>query len=202
MILAFAVALGLVASLARHRSNSFNHIATLPLRWTGLAPLALALQLPLLRAPAGSIHQLRTQQVLFLASHLLLLLFVWRNRRLLGIQILGIGVLCNLAVIAANSGFMPIMPETLSRINPTSSLVQWHIGTHYGYSKDIILSQEATRLWALSDILVLPPPFPRPTAFSLGDLFIAIGIVALLQGPAKLPSSIRLESRAFEAQRR
>jgi hypothetical protein len=202
MILALAVVLGFVASLARYRKNTFNHIATIPLRWAGLAPLALALQLPLLRAPAGSIQHLRTQQVLFLLSHLLLLLFVWRNRRLWGIQILGIGVLCNLAVIVANSGFMPITPETLVQINPTSTLAQWHLGAHYGYSKDIILSHEATRLWALSDILVLPHPFPRPTAFSLGDLLIATGIVALLQGHVRLPTPVRVLSRAFEARGR
>jgi hypothetical protein len=77
---------------------------------------------------------------------------------------------------------MPVTPETLVQINPGSTLVQWPIGAHYGYSKDIILLREDVRLWALSDILVIPPPFPRSAAFSLGDLLIAVGIVVLLQG--------------------
>jgi hypothetical protein len=182
MILASAVILGLIASIIRHRSNTLNQLAAIRLYSVWLALLALALQWPLLRAPARHTHDLVVQQLLFLLSHLLLLVFAWRNRHLLGIRILGLGVICNLAVIVANGAFMPITPETLAQINPGSAPEQWFIGTHYSYSKDIILSQEATRLWALSDILVLPPPFPRPTAFSVGDLVIAVGIVITLQG--------------------
>jgi hypothetical protein len=77
---------------------------------------------------------------------------------------------------------MPITPETLIQINPGTIAEQWRTGIHYGYSKDIILPRGETRLWALSDILVLPYLIPRPTAFSLGDLLIAIGIIVLLQG--------------------
>jgi hypothetical protein len=185
MILTLAVVLGLVASLVRHRSRTYSQIAAIPLRSAWLAPLALVLQWPLLQVPAGPLQHLGVQQVLFLLSHLLLLLFVWRNRRLTGILIAGLGVICNLMVIAANGGLMAITPETLVRINPGSSLGQWSVGDHYGYSKDVILLREETRLWALSDILVIPPPFPRPTAFSLGDLLIAAGIILLLQGPGR-----------------
>ena len=48
-------------------------------------------------------------------------------------------------------------------------------------SKDIILSREATRLWFLSDVLVLGKPFPLPTVFSLGDVFLMLGACVLLQ---------------------
>ena len=112
----------------------------------------------------------------------MLLIFVWRNRRLTGIQILGLGVMCNLLVIAVNGGFMPITPQTLTRINPGSLPSQWLAGLHYGYSKDIILLREQTRLEMLSDMWVIPPPFPWPTAFSVGDVLIALGIMVLLLG--------------------
>jgi len=182
MILALAVVVGLAASLVQYRGRAFHRIAAIPLRSAGLALLAFALQWPLLQAPAGPVQRIGMQQVLFLLSHLLLLGFVWRNWRLPGIQIVGLGVMCNLLVIAANGGFMPITPETLVQINPGSTLAQWSVGAHYGHSKDIILPWTEIRLGALSDILVIPPPFPRPTAFSLGDLLIASGIVVLLQG--------------------
>lgn len=181
MILASAVIFGLIASIIRHRSNALNRIAAIRLYSAWLAPLALAMQWPLLRAPARHTHDLVVEQLLFFLSYLLLLVFVWRNWHLPGIRILGLGVICNLAVIVANGGFMPITPETLAKINPGSAPEQWLLGTHYSHSKDIILSKEAARLWALSDILVLPPPFPRPTAFSVGDLVIAAGIVITLQ---------------------
>jgi hypothetical protein len=183
MILAAAVALGLAVSLARHGSRAFGQIAAIRLRSAWLAILALALQLPLLRASAGAIEDLRPHRVLLLLSYLLLLLFVWRNRRRGAILIVGVGLVCNLLVILTNRGFMPITPQILVRINPTDSAQQWLEGTHYGYSKDIILAQEDTRLWLLSDVLAVPPPFPWPTAFSVGDLILAAGIVVLLAAP-------------------
>jgi hypothetical protein len=184
MILALAVAVGLVVGLARYRDRAFSRIAALPLRSLWLALLAVSLQLPLLRAPAGSVQSVSVQQALFLLSHLMLLIFVSHNWRLTGVQVLGLGVICNLLVIALNGSFMPITPQTLARINPGSLPSQWLVGFHHGYSKDIILLREQTRLEMLSDMWVIPPPFPWPTAFSLGDVFIAIGIVVLLQGLA------------------
>lgn len=187
MILSLAVILGLIASYIRHRSETASQIASISLRAPWLALVALALQVPLLRAPFVPTQQVVAAEALFLLSHLLLLFFVWLNRRLVGIQIVGLGVLCNLAVILTNGGFMPITPETLVRINPGSTLDHWTVGFHYGNSKDVILLGHDTVLWVLSDILVLPPPFPWPTAFSVGDLLIAAGIIVLLQGPISIP---------------
>ncbi len=188
MILALAVILGFVVSFARHRSGTFDQIGRVHLQSAWLVMLALAMQWPLLRAPGGSTEQLLVQQALFLLSHGPLLIFVWKNRRLAGVLILGLGIICNLAVVLANGGLMPIAPETLVQINPGSSLGQWEIGLHYAGSKDVILPRQATALWTLSDVLVAPPPFPWPTAFSLGDLIIAVGVVVLLQGPSPVSS--------------
>jgi hypothetical protein len=195
MILALAVILGLIGSAIRHRGRTASQLASIPLRSAWLALLALALQIPLLRAPFGPLEQVGVQKAFFLLSHLLLLVFVWRNRELAGIRIVGLGVLFNLLVILANGGFMPITPETLVRINPGSTLNQWPTYTHYGHSKDAILLRQDTILWMLSDILVLPSPFPWPTAFSLGDLLIAVGIVVLLLGPLHLPGPVRMAAR-------
>ena len=182
MILALAVAVGLVIGLARYRGRALSRIAALPLRSPWLALLAVVFQLPLLRAGAGFIDRIRVQQALFFLSYLSLLILVWRNWRLTGVRILGLGVICNLVVIAVNGGLMPIAPQTLTQINPGSLPSQWLAGLHYGYSKDIILLPEQTRLAMLSDQWVIPPPFPWPVAFSLGDVLIALGIVVLLQG--------------------
>ncbi|MFN2166003.1 MAG: DUF5317 domain-containing protein [Anaerolineae bacterium] len=186
MILAVAVVLGLLVSLARYKTKAIDRIAALPLRSAWLALLALVLQYPLLLAPFGETQQVVLHQILFLISHLLLLAFVWLNRSMLGIQIIGLGVILNLAAILANSGFMPVSPEALVQINPGTSLGQFPAGLHYGYSKGIILAREETNLWLLSDILILPPPFPWPTAFSLGDLLLGFGVGVLLQGPRNL----------------
>jgi hypothetical protein len=198
MILASAVVLGLAISLDRHRGHAFNRIAAIPLRSAWLALLAICLQLPLLRAPMVPSGSIGVEMALFLGSLLLLLVFVWRNRRLAGVLILGVGVVCNLLVIVANGGFMPITPETLVEINPGSTVEQWPEGVHYGNSKDVIRERENTQLWALSDILVSPLAFPVPIAFSLGDLVIAVGIVVLLQGAPDWEERVAMESMPSE----
>jgi hypothetical protein len=194
VILALAVVLGLVAGLIRYRGRLVSHLAGISLRSAWLVLLALALQYPLLRAPFGPRQQVAVQQALFLFSHLLLLVFVWQNRRLPTIWIVGLGVLCNLLVILANGGFMPISPETLGRINPGSNPGQFPAGFHYGYSKDVILLRPDTNFWFLSDRLVLPAPFPWPSAFSVGDLLIAVGIILVVQAPGAPPRSSKADA--------
>jgi hypothetical protein len=187
MILAAAVFLGLAASLLRHGRHTFARIAATPLRSAWLVLLAAALQWPLLRTAQGSVPELRVQQVCFLLSYGLLLAFLWGNRWLGSILLVAAGILSNLGVILANGGLMPITPETLVRINPGSQVEQWPTASHYRYSKDVILAKDSTRLWELSDRLVVPPPFPRPTAFSAGDVIVAMGIVAFLLAPNWTP---------------
>jgi hypothetical protein len=177
MILAFAVAVGLAGAFLRYRSDALNRIAALPLRFAWILLLAIILQIPLLRAPAVSPHELRLQQALLLLSYLLLVAFVILNRRNPGIRVVGAGLGLNLLAILANGGFMPVTAQTLVRINPGSQLQDWSAGMHYPGSKDVIRLPQEIYFWVFSDLLVLPSPFPLPTAFSLGDLVIAVGII-------------------------
>ena len=92
MILALAVILGLVLGLVR-RGRGAVGIAGLPLRGLWLAPAALVLQVPLLRAPFCPADEVAVPQALFLLSHLFLLAFVWLNRQSDGIWFVWLGVL-------------------------------------------------------------------------------------------------------------
>jgi hypothetical protein len=177
MILALAVAVGLAGALLRYRKDALNRIAALPLRFSWILILAIILQIPLLRAPAVPPHDLRLQQALLFLSYLLLLVFVFLNWRMSGILLAGVGMGLNLLAILANGGFMPVTAQTLVRINPGSQVQDWTVGMHYPGSKDVIRLPQEIYFWLFSDLLVLPPPFPLPTAFSLGDLLIGLGIV-------------------------
>lgn len=152
--------------------------ADLSLRSLWMAPLALVLQVPVLRG-MGTVA---SRSGLILLSQALLLIFCWRNRRLPAGWILALGFLLNAAVMLTNSGLMPIAPETLAVIRPETTPADWEPGTAHPGSKDIILPASETRLWFLSDIFVIPPPFPLPTAFSPGDVVVLIGFAAFLRG--------------------
>ena len=113
-------------------------------------------------------------------SQLVLLGFVWSNRDLIGIRILGLGLILNLVVILLNGGLMPLAPETAQAIFPETPLSAWQIGSRPGRSKNIILQFEDTRLAWLSDTILLPEWFPWTRALSPGDVLIALGVFWLL----------------------
>jgi hypothetical protein len=157
-------------------------LADVPVRYLWLAPVALALQYPLLRAPAAAAApDLLGPRLAFVASYLLLGWVLWVNRRLPGIPWLAAGVMLNGLVILANGGWMPIAPQTVAILGDGA----WPVGTHHGTSKDVVWPISETRLWFLSDIFVIPRPFPWPTAFSIGDVLIVLGVANFIfQAPS------------------
>jgi hypothetical protein len=176
LLLALAVAL-LVAFL---RGGSLRHLADFHLEWGWLAGLALAIQIVAVYWATGDSY-LYLQGGALVVSSLLLLPVVWRNRRSPGLALIGLGLVLNLAVMVANGGFMPITPEAVARIEDQHLIVHLDGVKRMSGSKGIALPREETALWALSDIFVIPPPFPVASAFSLGDLLVTVGAFIFLQ---------------------
>jgi hypothetical protein len=112
-------------------------------------------------------------RIALMASYLLLVLLVFLNRRVPGMALVGAGLLLNFAVMLANGGYMPITPEALEKAGLVHLATTGQIGSRVLNAKDVLLPAAGTRLWVLSDILVLPPPVG--TAFSVGDVLLAFG---------------------------
>lgn len=117
--------------------------------------------------------------VSIVTSQLLLLIFAWLNRHLAGMSILIFGLVLNMAVMVVNGGFMPINPNTAERIIGPERMTSFEIGDRIGY-KDILLPRNQTRLEFLADRFLPPAGFPYQVAFSLGDVFIALGAFWIL----------------------
>ena len=180
MILAAAVAVGLVAGLIRAWIGKRSY-RVIDLRFPGLVLIAFIPQwFAFYQSRMGVGFPNEWSPALLVVTQLLLLIFAWFNRKQPGFWILGTGLFLNLLVIGFNGGLMPISPETVRKIYPDAPDSSWQIGRRLGNGKDIVLPVSETRLWFLSDMLLLPDWLHYRVAFSLGDVLIAFGAFWLL----------------------
>ena len=144
------------------------------LRLAGVVPAALAIQLIAIFADLGSDDLFR--RILFIASYLLLIVFVLANIRRPSVALFGVGVLLNFLPIITNGGLMPITPETLLKtgdVPEDARIGEWVSGT-----KDVLLERDDVRLHFFSDRLTSGLSPYR--AFSIGDLVLIGGAMVLL----------------------
>lgn len=180
MVLAAAVALGLVAGLVRAWVGKRTY-RVVDLRFPGLVLIAFIPQwFAFYQSRMGFGFPAEWSPVLLVLSQILLLIFAWLNRKLPGFWLLGGGLLLNFLVIAANGGLMPISPEAVRQLYPNAPESSWEVGKQLGNGKDIVLPREATNLWFLSDRFLAPEWLRYSVAYSLGDVLIALGAFWLL----------------------
>lgn len=164
------------------RGGSLANLQFLSLRGYGIVLAAFAIQLVLIYAPLPNIGNNLLRVLLLLVSYVMVAIFLLLNRRVPGMWLFAIGFLANWAVILANGGYMPITYEALASAGLGHAAASAAPGTLVFGSKDVLLPFAETRLGWLSDIFVIPPPFPVPSVFSIGDVFIALGIFWLVPG--------------------
>ncbi len=181
MILAAAVAVGLAAGLVRAWVGKRSY-RIVSLRLPGLVLFAFLPQWLAFYQSRLGLGALLDEwaPVLLVGSQVVLLVFFWMNRKIAGFWFLGAGLVLNLLVIATNGGLMPISPETVRKVYPDVPVELWQVGERLGNGKDIVLLPSMTRFWFLSDRFLLPDWINYRVAFSLGDIFIALGAFWLL----------------------
>ena len=102
-------------------------------------------------------------------SYVLLIAFVWVNRRLPAAPLLLVGLVLNMAVIALNGG-MPVSESAIRISGGSDGTLPAAIddGKHHVMTSSDVLTP-------LADVIALPPPVA--TVLSVGDLFLYAGIV-------------------------
>jgi hypothetical protein len=174
-------------SKRRYRPAILHHI------WlviVSLLPQVLAFYLPAMRAIIPG----WLASVGLVSSLIGLLIFVWLNRAYHELWVAGLGLSANLLVIIANGGLMPITVATAAALYPGAGPGSIFVGSRLGWSKNIVLTNEAMHFGFLSDCLLMPGWIPWRYAFSLGDVLIAAGVFWLLwNGGARQEPASTLE---------
>lgn len=171
------------------RGGSLRNLAAAQFRRPWLPFLGILLQLLIfdpfarllpLRLPVALLHGL---------SYGLLAAFVWSNRHLPGMVILGAGLVSNALAILANGGFMPASEEALRTAG------RWTPAREAGTVNNSSVMGPHTRLWWLGDLFAIPAGLPGANVFSIGDVLLGLGILVLvptLMGARPLRSEHRL----------
>ena len=115
--------------------------------------------------------------ILYIYSLLILLIFMVLNLQYKGIKIAGIGFLSNLAAIVSNGGYMP---QDLMKIELVWGQEKVELLKQTGHFNNAILMSPNTHLNFLSDIIAIPKPKFLMGVYSVGDVFITIGIAIFI----------------------
>ena len=123
---------------------------------------------------------------LHVASYVFAAVFVWLNRHLPGMLVMGIGALCNAVAIVANGGVMPASPTALR----AAGIATENDG---GFANSTVVDDP--NLLFLGDIFSIPDSWPIiDNVFSIGDVLIALGAVILIHsvcGSRLVPARMR-----------
>jgi hypothetical protein len=178
MILLLAIVAGLLAGLVWAGMRKVRY-ETPVLRHIWLVFVAFLPQYIVTYLPVRENLPIRISGLCLIVSQLLLFVFAMLNRNHQGMKILMIGTMLNFLVMAANGGFMPISPQTASRLVAPDFLSTVLPGSRFG-PKDILLSPGHIHFEWLADRFLPPLWSSYQVAFSLGDIFIAAGVFWLL----------------------
>lgn len=174
MFILYAIPLGILLGLVW--GGRLGNLAELRFEWGWLAIAGLAAQVLLFSEPIGALVG-QAGPILYIASSLLVLAVVLRNRRLAGLKLVAAGAISNLVAIVANGGYMPADPAALALAGMDPAT---------GYSNSIVTNRP---LFApLTDIFALPEWMPLANVFSIGDVLIGAGIVVAIAAGMARPS--------------
>lgn len=161
------VVLGVAVVASLVRGGRLRRVADAHLAGTWLLFVGVLLQVGVQVAAARGHLEGTDGYVFLLASQLLVLAWVWRNRYRPGMVLIGLGLALNAVVIGLN-GAMPVDPKAIEAIGLSGA--EPPPGKH-------ILMTDATRLGWLGDRLPLPP---LHTVISVGDIVLAAGLIPLV----------------------
>ena len=171
MLLLVAAAIGILGGL--WHGGALVHFARLPFRWPLLFLIGLILRTIAFSRfvpPGAATIVLYSLAIGFLCAGML------ANRRIVGIELVLLGLVLNAAVILANGGAMPITAAALRSVGGFEFARQLRETGPIGH---VELAGPGTLLLPLGDIIPLSPTPGVGIVASVGDFAIAAGTMVI-----------------------
>lgn len=171
MLLLLAAVIGTLGGL--WHGGALRYFARIPFRWPALFLVGLVARgvafSPVVRHDGLAI-------ALYVLALVCLAAGIALNRRVAGIELVLLGLLLNASVILANGGAMPVSFDALRLIGRYDYALQLRDEGPRGH---VELATPDTVLRPLADIIPLSPLPLFQAVASVGDLFIAAGVLLI-----------------------
>lgn len=165
--------IGMVAGIAGGllTGGRLGNLARLRFRWPWLVVAVLVIRVAVVLPPLNRFEASRYVYAAALAA--IVAWASWHGTRLAGMWLVSLGAALNLLVILANGVRMPVAPEFAAAL-----IRHDHIGQY-------TIMGSSTNLNPLGDWISL---YPSPEVYSVGDVFVALGLaIALFVSTATPP---------------
>ncbi len=160
------------------RNGKLSSLSQISLKKTELIVLACLIQGGIIFLGSRNIKfVLDHSSYMIIFSYIVLLLAVWYNKNLKGINFVSLGIIFNFIVIVANGGHMPVLLSSLYKAGLNDFALVLKEGTYVTHT----LITEKTLFRFLADVIPLSPPFPDPSVVSVGDFLMFYGVFNLIQ---------------------
>jgi hypothetical protein len=165
IVIACAFVVGIEALALR---GKLSRLSSLRFRRFYLVWLALLDQVLVISILPG--HQHVALDIANLLSYVAAGAFLWSNRHVPGVVLVGVGGGLNVAAIVANGGTMPASPSALIASG-------WKAQPGHFANSAVVAH---ARLAALGDVFATPRWFPAHDVFSVGDILIVVAVGVLV----------------------
>lgn len=170
--------LGTSLIIGKIRGGSFSNIASEEIKGWGFIVLSFVLEYGTVFF-AGRGYSIVKNNILYIHIFTYLLLFIGLiiNLKKYPFCIITIGVLLNFIVIFANGGQMPVSKEALESVGLLKNISLIENGSAITHR----LIDSGTKLRYLADIFSVGKKGFFPSVFSIGDIFMSVGIFIYIQ---------------------
>ncbi|KXG75532.1 DUF5317 domain-containing protein [Thermotalea metallivorans] len=164
--------------LGKIRGGKFRGLSEVSIHGWIILILALLLQLTPAISEDFPIFA-KYRGYIYVMSMVLLILGISMNLKKKGMWAFLVGILLNLVVILFNDFQMPVSFESLklAGLEPMIRAIERGEMAHYR-------SLEGITHWTkyLAKFIAIPKPYPLPKIVSIGDIFVTLGVILLIQG--------------------